>query len=94
MHRRGHVGMAMLAYAPVGFLLLQGRQIGLALLGLLGVLTVEPLPNSDFWVPGLRHGGTSHLILCALVVGGVMACSADGLDVAGARKPSTGLKLS
>ena len=72
MHRRGHVGMALLAYAPVGFLFLQDRQIGLALLGLIGVLTVEPLPDSDFWLPGLRHRGTSHSILCALVVGAVI----------------------
>ena len=73
MHRRGHVGMALLAYAPVGFLLLQDRQLGLALLGLIGVITVEPLPDSDFWIPGLKHRGTSHSILCALVVGGVIA---------------------
>jgi membrane-bound metal-dependent hydrolase YbcI (DUF457 family) len=64
--------MALLAYAPVGFVLLRERQLGLALLGLLGVLFVEPLPDSDFWVPGLSHRGTSHSLLAALVVGGVI----------------------
>ena len=72
MHRRGHVGMALLAYAPVGFVLLRERQLGLALLGLIGVLLVEPLPDSDFWLPGLSHRGTSHSLLAALVVGGVI----------------------
>lgn len=72
MHRRGHVGMVLLAYAPVGFVLLRERRLGLALLGLIGVLLVEPLPDSDFWVPGLRHRGTSHSILCVFVVGGVI----------------------
>lgn len=72
MHRRGHVGMAMLAYAPVGFVLLADRQLGLALLGLLGVLLIEPLPDNDQWIPGLRHRGTSHSLLCALLVGGVI----------------------
>jgi membrane-bound metal-dependent hydrolase YbcI (DUF457 family) len=72
VHRRGHVGMALLAYAPVGFILLRERQIGLALLGLLGVLVVEPLPDSDFWLPGLSHRGTSHSLLAALVVGGMI----------------------
>ena len=62
----------MLTYAPVGFVLLRERQLGLALLGLIVVLLVEPLPDSDFWVPGLRHRGTSHSLLCALVVGGVI----------------------
>ena len=64
--------MAMLAYAPVGFVLLRERQLGLALLGLLGVLFVEPLPDSDLWVPGLSHRGTSHSLLAALLVGGVI----------------------
>ena len=64
--------MAMLAYAPIGFVLLADRQLGLALLGLLGVLFVEPLPDNDLWIPGLRHRGTSHSLLCALLVGGVI----------------------
>ena len=64
--------MAMLAYAPVGFVLLRERQLGLALLGLLGVLFIEPLPDSDLWIPGLSHRGTSHSLLAALLVGGVI----------------------
>ena len=69
MHRRGHIGMAMPTYTPVGFVLLQERQLGLALLSLLGVLFIEPLPDNDQWIPGLRHRGTSHSLLAALVVG-------------------------
>jgi membrane-bound metal-dependent hydrolase YbcI (DUF457 family) len=72
MYRRGHVGVALLAYAPVGFVLLRERQFGLALLGLIGVLLVEPLPDSDFWLPGLSHRGISHSLLAVLVVGGVI----------------------
>jgi len=64
--------MAMLAYVPIGFVLLADRQLGLALLGLLGVLFVEPLPDNDLWIPGLRHRGISHSLLCALLVGGVI----------------------
>jgi membrane-bound metal-dependent hydrolase YbcI (DUF457 family) len=72
MHRRGHVGVAMLAYAPVGFVLLAERQLGLALLGLFGVLAVEPLPDNDMWIPFLDHRETSHSLFCALAVGGVI----------------------
>lgn len=64
--------MAMLAYAPAGFFLLSDSKPGLTLLGLLGVLLVEPLPDTDQWIPGLRHRGTSHSLLCALLVGGVI----------------------
>jgi hypothetical protein len=62
----------MLAYAPVGFMLLVNRQLGLTLLGLLGVLFTEPLPDNDQWIPELRNRGTSHSLLCALLVGGVI----------------------
>jgi membrane-bound metal-dependent hydrolase YbcI (DUF457 family) len=72
MHRRGHTGIAMLAYAPVGFILLREGQSGLALGGLLGVLLVEPLPDNDFWIPGLQHRGIRHSLLCALLVGSVL----------------------
>ena len=70
MHRRGHVGVAMLAYAPVGFALLTERQLGLAVAGLFGVLAIEPLPDNDFWIPGLSHRGTSHSLFAAILVGG------------------------
>jgi membrane-bound metal-dependent hydrolase YbcI (DUF457 family) len=70
MHRRGHVGVAMLAYAPVGFALLSERQLGLAVVALLGVLAVEPLPDNDMWIPGLSHRGTSHSLFAAILVGG------------------------
>jgi membrane-bound metal-dependent hydrolase YbcI (DUF457 family) len=73
MHRRGHVGVAMLAYAPIGFALLSDRQPGLAVVALLGVLAVEPLPDNDMWIPGLSHRGTSHSLLSALLVGAVLA---------------------
>lgn len=72
MYRRGHVGIAMLAYAPIGFILLRERRLGLALLGLVGVLAVEPLPDNDMWIPGLDHRGTSHSLFAALVVGGIL----------------------
>lgn len=72
MHRRGHTGVAMLAYAPIGYILLQEQRLGLALLGLLGVLAVEPLPDNDMWIPGLSHRGTSHSLFAALVIGTVL----------------------
>lgn len=65
--------MAMLAYAPIAYGLLLGGHQALALLGFVGMLFVEPLPDNDFRIPGLRHRGISHSILCAVVIGGVIA---------------------
>lgn len=72
MHRHGHIGVALLAYAPVGYLLLATEHAALAVVGLVGILAVEPLPDHDHWLPGLRHRGTSHSLLAAVVVGGVL----------------------
>nr|WP_275690164.1 metal-dependent hydrolase [Halococcus salsus] len=69
MYRRGHVGITMLAYAPVAYILLREGQLGLALVGLLGVHQIEPLPDADHWIPGLTHRGTSHSLFAVLVVG-------------------------
>ncbi len=62
----------MLAYAPIAFFLLRERRLSLALLGLLGVIVVEPLPDNDMWIPGLSHRGTSHSLFAALVIGSVL----------------------
>ena len=72
MHRRGHVGLTLLAYAPIGYVLLNANQPAMALLGLLGVVLVEPLPDNDLWIPWLSHRGTSHSVFCALLVGAVL----------------------
>jgi hypothetical protein len=49
--------MAMPTYTPVGFVLLQERQLGLALLSLLGVLFIEPLPDNDQWILSSSQSG-------------------------------------
>lgn len=72
MHRRGHVGITLLAFAPIAYLLLRNGSLLLAILGWLSVHAVEPWPDQDFWIPGLRHRGVSHSVSAALFVGSVL----------------------
>lgn len=73
MHRMGHTGIVLLLYAPVSYLLLSTGQLGLAVLGLVGMLVIEPVPDKDMYVPGFTHrGGAGHSLLTAVIVGTVI----------------------
>ena len=72
MNRKGHVGMTLLAFAPVAHLLVTDGNLVLAVLCWLGIQAVEPLPDQDFHLPGLTHRGISHSLLAVLVVGFVL----------------------
>lgn len=72
MNRKGHVGMTLLAFAPVAYLLVGDGKLLLAVLGWLGIQAVEPLPDQDFHLPFLNHRGLSHSLVAILVIGGVL----------------------
>lgn len=73
MHREGHVGAALLAYAPVGAVTLALGFDTLALLGGVGVAGLAMLPDVDQRIPGLTHRGPTHTVWFALAVGVVLA---------------------
>jgi membrane-bound metal-dependent hydrolase YbcI (DUF457 family) len=75
MHRRGHVGVTLLAVAPLAYYFVSNGTPLLALLSWLGIQAVEPLPDWDLQVSGLQHRGLSHSLLAALVVGSVLGVS-------------------
>jgi membrane-bound metal-dependent hydrolase YbcI (DUF457 family) len=75
MNRKGHVGMTLLAFAPVAYLLVGDGKLLLAVLGWLGIQAVEPLPDQDFHVPFLNHRGLSHSLVAILVVGGIFGAA-------------------
>jgi inner membrane protein len=72
MHRQGHVGIVLLALAPISYILLTNGQPLLAVLAW-GVLVIEPLPDNDQWLPYLTHRGISHSLVTAGVVGALCA---------------------
>jgi membrane-bound metal-dependent hydrolase YbcI (DUF457 family) len=72
MNRKGHIGMMLLAFAPVAYLLITDGKLVLAVLGWLGIQAVEPLPDQDFHLPFLTHRGLSHSLVAVLVVGSIL----------------------
>ena len=69
MHRTGHIGVGLLLYAPIAYVLFATDQPMLALLGGIGLVVLEPLPDADLDVPLLSHRGVSHTLLAAGLVG-------------------------
>ncbi len=75
--RRGHLGVAMLALAPVTFWLLSAGYPVFAALVAGTVLYLAMLPDVDHRIPGVPHRGPTHSLLFAGVVGGVFAGAAS-----------------
>lgn len=69
MYRKGHYGVALLVYAPVGFTLLTLGRPTLAFAGGAVMLWLAMLPDVDHRVPGLTHRGATHTLAFAALVG-------------------------
>jgi len=72
MHRPGHYGVALLAYAPVGLLTLALGFNTVAVAGGVIVVGGAMLPDLDMRVPFITHRGPTHTVWFALVVGIVL----------------------
>lgn len=75
MHRPGHYGAALLAYAPVGFLTLALGFGTVAVAGGVIVVGGAMLPDLDMRVPFITHRGPTHTVWFALGVGAVLGLS-------------------
>ncbi|MFB6141462.1 MAG: metal-dependent hydrolase [Halosimplex sp.] len=73
MYRTGHYGAALLAYAPVGGVLLAAGFPGAALVCGAVALAVAPLPDYDQRVPLISHRGVTHTVGFALLVAAVLS---------------------
>jgi len=69
MHREGHIGAALLAYAPLG--LIVGLLAGLeaVLIGAIGASALAMVPDWDMRVPFIKHRGPTHTVHFAVLVG-------------------------
>lgn len=72
MYRTGHLGIAMLVYAPLGTLLLTSGRAELALLGGAGMYWLASFPDCDHRLPLVSHRGATHTVGFALLVGGAL----------------------
>lgn len=67
MHRSGHVGAALAAYAPVAFVAAALGLDDLAALGALGTVGLAMLPDVDLRIPLVAHRGPTHTVWFALL---------------------------
>jgi inner membrane protein len=88
MHRRGHYGAALLAYAPLAAVTLALGFGTVTLLGGVAAVGIAMLPDWDQRLPGVPHRGPTHTVRFAIgvgAVGGVIGAGAVGAD------PTSGL---
>lgn len=72
MYKPGHVGAALLAYAPVGWVLVVSDRFGLAAVGGAAMVALAMLPDYDMRVPFVQHRGVTHTVGFAVAVGAVL----------------------
>ncbi|RLM59869.1 metal-dependent hydrolase [Halobellus sp. Atlit-31R] len=73
MYRKGHYGVSLLVFAPVGFALVAVGRTDLALVTGGTMLWLAMLPDVDHRIPGLPHRGPTHSLAFAALVGAVFA---------------------
>jgi inner membrane protein len=75
VYRKGHYGVVLLAFAPLGVALVAGGLGALAFVVAAGALWLAMLPDIDHRLPGVSHRGPTHTVwfglLVAAVLGGV-----------------------
>ncbi|WP_336036963.1 metal-dependent hydrolase [Halobacterium yunchengense] len=72
MYRSGHYGVALLAYAPVLYVLAAAGRVATAAVGLALVVSLTTLPDADHELPLVDHRGVTHTLLFAGLVGGAV----------------------
>lgn len=87
MQGRGHLGLGLLAYAPIGFILLKLELFVAFGLGAAGIVFWSHMPDVDLQVPFLSHRGLTHTYLAAVFAGLLTAGVSVGMVVAGLEQP-------
>lgn len=91
MYRAGHLGVALLAWVPVGAGLVLAGAPGLAILGAGTMVGLSMLPDHDHDVPLIDHRGITHTLWFALAVGAIGGGVGWWLGVSGAGAAVLGL---
>ena len=69
MHRNGHYGASLLAYAPIGFVVVAAGFLRAAVAGGVLTLALAMVPDWDQRVPNIPHRGPTHTVHFAAVIG-------------------------
>ncbi|MBX0295184.1 metal-dependent hydrolase [Haloarcula nitratireducens] len=73
MYLLGHLGVGLLAFAPLAYHLCRTGRDRLACIGTATVLLLASSPDVDMYVPGIAHRGITHTVWAALLVGALLA---------------------
>ena len=92
MYQTGHYGVALLAYAPVGFVVTAAGFRTLALVGGALAVALAMVPDWDTRVPFVAHRGPTHTVWFAVLVAAVVA--AGGFLVGQPRGVATAIALA
>lgn len=76
MYRHGHIGVGLLLYAPVSYVLLEIGQTALAVVGFAVVVWLAMVPDLDVKIPFLSHRGPTHTLAFAVIFG--LVCGVGG----------------
>lgn len=80
MYRTGHLGVSLLVFAPIGYLLVEAGLPVAAFLTGAAMCWLAMLPDVDHRLPLVPHRGPTHSLLFAAVVGGAFAAVGTALD--------------
>jgi len=72
MHRTGHYGAALLAYAPLGFVAAVLFGLELAIIGGAVAVGLSMVPDWDMRIPGVKHRGVTHTVYFAVGIGTIV----------------------
>lgn len=87
MHWRGHVGISLIAYAPIAAAVRVAGEPELAVLGAAVAVAFSTLPDADHRLP-VPHRGPTHTVAFAMGVGTAAAIAAVLLGSASSGLPS------
>ncbi|MFC7041867.1 metal-dependent hydrolase [Halonotius sp. GCM10025705] len=73
MYRKGHLGVSLLVFAPVGYWLVSVGEPEAAMLTGVVLLWFAMLPDIDHRLPVIEHRGVTHSLVFAGLVGGLFA---------------------
>lgn len=93
MHREGHIGAALLFYAPVGLAVALVTSVEVAVFGAIVPAALAMVPDLDMRVPGVQHRGITHTVHFAVAVGVVLAVAGVALGWSNGPLAAAGLGL-
>lgn len=73
MYLLGHLGIALLVFAPIAFVLVRTGRLRPAGFGGVALLLLASVPDVDSYVAGLAHRGITHTVWAALALGVLLA---------------------